>query len=76
MRTNSEHYRAYKARKRDGLQTVQQQLREFFAEALIEAFTDQVLAEAHQVGGCWPTGREAQAAVQRVGGLASEVAQD
>lgn len=52
------------------------ELREFFAEALIEAFTDQVLAEAHQVGGCWPTGREAQAAVQRVGRAASEISQD
>lgn len=54
----------------------QHQLREFFAEALIEAFTDQVQAEAHQVGGCWPTGREAQAAVQRVGRAASKVPQD
>lgn len=52
------------------------QLREFFAEALIEAFTTQVQAEAHQVGGCWPTGREAQAAVQRVERLAREVPQD
>jgi hypothetical protein len=60
----------------EGEEFTDQQLREFFAEALIEEFTTYVTAEAHKVAGCWPTGWAAQGAVERVGRLASEIPQD